>query len=68
MFHPLVHLLSALSVLIVVGYGGTLVISGRISLGDFIAFNMYLGMLTWPMMAVGWVINICSGARRRWPG
>src|SRR5690606_337329 len=57
MFHPLVQLLSALSVVIVVGYGGSLVIYGRISLGDFIAFNMYLGMLTWPMMAVGWVIN-----------
>src|SRR5690606_17684431 len=63
MFHPLVHLLSALSVLIVVGYGGTLVIYGRISLGDFIAFNMYLGMLTWPMMAVGWVINMLQRGR-----
>src|SRR5690606_33437381 len=34
-----------------------LVILGTISLGDFIAFNMYLGMLTWPMMAIGHVIN-----------
>ncbi|REJ35655.1 MAG: ABC transporter ATP-binding protein [Bacillota bacterium] len=57
LFHPLIQFLSALSVLVVVGYGGTLVILGSISLGDFIAFNMYLGMLTWPMMAVGWVIN-----------
>jgi len=63
MFHPLVQLLSALSVVIVVGYGGSLVIYGRISLGDFIAFNMYLGMLTWPMMAVGWVINMIQRGR-----
>ncbi|OUM98351.1 MAG: multidrug ABC transporter ATP-binding protein [Firmicutes bacterium ZCTH02-B6] len=63
MFHPLVQLLSALSVVIVVGYGGSLVIYGRISLGDFIAFNMYLGMLTWPMMAVGWVINMLQRGR-----
>ncbi len=63
MFHPLVQFLSALSVIIVVGYGGSLVIYGRISLGDFIAFNMYLGMLTWPMMAVGWVINMLQRGR-----
>ena len=63
LFHPLVQLLAALSVLIVVGYGGSLVIYGRISLGDFIAFNMYLGMLTWPMMAVGWVINMLQRGR-----
>lgn len=58
MFHPLVQFLAALSVLVVVGYGGSLVVLGTISLGDFIAFNMYLTMLTWPMMAVGWVINM----------
>lgn len=63
LFHPLIQFLSALSVLIVIGYGGTLVILGTISLGDFIAFNMYLGMLTWPMMAVGHVINHLQRAR-----
>lgn len=57
LFHPLIQFLSALSVLIVIAYGGSLVILGTISLGDFIAFNMYLSMLTWPMMAIGWVIN-----------
>lgn len=63
MFHPLVQFLAALSVLIVVGYGGSLVVVGTISLGDFIAFNMYLTMLTWPMMAVGWVINMMQRGR-----
>lgn len=63
MFHPLVQFLAALSVLVVVGYGGSLVVLGTISLGDFIAFNMYLTMLTWPMMAVGWVINMMQRGR-----
>src|SRR6056297_138488 len=57
LFHPLVQFISALSFLIVIGYGGILVIRGTISLGDFVAFNSYLGMLTWPMMALGLVIN-----------
>jgi len=57
-FYPLVQYLSALSLLIVLGYGSVLVIIGEISLGDFISFNGYLAMLTWPMMAMGWVINI----------
>ena len=39
-------------------YGGREVIGGRMTLGDFVAFNAYLGMLTWPMIALGWVINI----------
>ena len=32
--------------------------AGRMTLGDFVAFNAYLGMLSWPMIALGWVINI----------
>lgn len=58
MFHPVVQFMSALSFLIVIGYGGTLVIYGDISLGDFIAFEAYLALLVWPMMAIGWVINV----------
>lgn len=58
LFFPLVQFISALSYLIVLAYGGTMVIDGRISLGDFVAFNSYLALLIWPMMALGWVINI----------
>jgi len=58
MFFPLVQFISSISFLVVIWYGGTLVIRGDISLGDFIAFNSYLGLLVWPMMAIGWVINI----------
>jgi ATP-binding cassette, subfamily B, multidrug efflux pump len=39
-------------------FGGTQVIAGKISLGSFVAFNTYLGMLIWPMIAFGWVINL----------
>lgn len=58
MFLPVVQLISAISFLIVIGYGGNLVITGKISLGDFIAFHAYLQLLVWPMMAMGWVINV----------
>jgi ATP-binding cassette subfamily B protein len=58
MFFPLVEFLSSLSFVVLIGVGGIYAVYGYISLGDFISFNMYLGMLVWPMMAVGWVINI----------
>lgn len=57
-FHPLVQFLASISFLIVIWYGGTLVMMNEISLGDFIAFNSYLSLLVWPMMAIGWVINL----------
>ena len=57
-FHPLIQFVASVSFLVVIVYGGKLVMLDTISLGDFIAFNNYLGLLIWPMMAVGWVINI----------
>jgi len=57
-FHPLIGFLASLSFIIVLGYGGILVLDGSITLGDFIAFNSYLGMLIWPIMAIGWVMNM----------
>lgn len=56
-FSPLIEFISSLSFVILILLGGTFVILGKISLGDFITFNMYLGNLVWPMMAIGWVIN-----------
>lgn len=44
--------------LILLWIGGRLVILDRISLGDLVAFFSYMGMLTWPMIALGWVINL----------
>ncbi|MBU5675606.1 ABC transporter ATP-binding protein/permease [Alkaliphilus sp. MSJ-5] len=58
MFHPFIQLMASLSFLIAIFYGSTLVIYGQISLGDFVAFNSYLSLLVWPMMAIGWVINM----------
>jgi len=57
LFWPLVQFIAGLGFVVVLGYGGRLVISGDISLGDFVAFGGYLGMATWPMMAIGWVVN-----------
>lgn len=57
-FRPFIELISAISFLLVIFYGGKEVILNRISLGDFIAFNSYLSLLIWPMMALGYVINI----------
>lgn len=56
-FHPLTEFIASLSLIILLAVGGTYAVYGIISLGDFISFNMYLGNLVWPMMAIGWVIN-----------
>ncbi|NLL71103.1 MAG: ABC transporter ATP-binding protein [Epulopiscium sp.] len=57
---PLAGGVAGLSMLIVMGYGGYLAMIGDISLGGFIIFIQYLEMLIWPMMALGWCINILS--------
>ncbi len=51
-------LVASLSFVIALWYGGLLVIKGTITLGSFVAFNSYLGMLIWPITALGWVVNI----------
>ena len=52
--------LSGLGALVLLWLGGLEVMSGRITRGDFVAFYVYLGMLTWPMIALGWVINLAQ--------
>ncbi|UCF67648.1 MAG: ATP-binding cassette domain-containing protein, partial [Acidobacteriota bacterium] len=49
---------AGLSTLIVLFVGGGHVIEGRITFGDFVAFNGYLGLLVWPTIAFGWIINV----------
>ncbi|MGD9566850.1 MAG: ABC transporter ATP-binding protein [Sedimentibacter sp.] len=56
--HPFMLMVSGLSLAIAIGYGGYITILGQITLGDFTAFVAYLGMLVWPMMAIGIMINI----------
>ncbi|MBZ5536225.1 MAG: ABC transporter ATP-binding protein/permease [Acidobacteriia bacterium] len=57
-FYPSLELLIGLAFVVVLWFGGMQVISGRITLGSFVKFNTYLGMLVWPMIAFGWVINL----------
>jgi len=56
--HPLITLISTISLLIILAYGSNLVINGIITLGDFVAFISYIEILIWPMMAIGFVINV----------
>jgi len=63
LFFPLINMIGASASLIALVLGGRMVIYGQISLGEFITFNQYLGMLVWPMMAVGWVLNIIQRSR-----
>ena len=57
-FHPSLILLTGLGTVVVLWYGGGQVIRGSITLGDFVAFSFYLTLLTWPMIALGWVTNL----------
>jgi len=57
-FFPIILFFSNLSMVIVLYLGGRLTIFQSISTGDFVAFMSYLGMLAWPMMALGWAINV----------
>ena len=57
-FFPVILFFSNLSMAIVLYLGGKLTIFQSISTGDFVAFMSYLGLLAWPMMALGWAINV----------
>jgi len=57
-FEPLMEVLIGLTFLVVLWMGGRQVVVGRISIGSFIMFNTYMGMLVWPMIALGWVVNL----------
>jgi ATP-binding cassette subfamily B protein len=57
-FFPMMILFSNLSLAIVLFLGGRQTIDFTITPGDFVAFISYLGLITWPMMAIGWVTNL----------
>lgn len=57
-FHPLLGLLAGASLVVVLYLGGLEAIAGRITIGDYVAFFFYLSMLTWPLIALGWVTNL----------
>ena len=58
LMQPGFSIFAGLGMVAVVGVGGMLVLQNTISVGSFVAFGMYLGMLTWPLIALGWVINL----------
>jgi ATP-binding cassette subfamily B multidrug efflux pump len=62
-FDPLIDFLAAVTSAIALFYGGRMVINGSVSLGDFVAFIAYLGMLVWPFIALGYVVNVLQRGR-----
>jgi ATP-binding cassette subfamily B protein len=56
--YPGIQLLMGTGAVLVVWLGGRMAVSGRITIGEFVAFGAYLAMLHWPMIALGWVVNI----------
>jgi ATP-binding cassette subfamily B protein len=66
LFHPLLAFLSGVAALLVLYLGGREVVAGRLTLGQFVAFTVYIGMLNWPMVALGWVINIFQRGLASW--
>ncbi|MFA6026203.1 MAG: ABC transporter ATP-binding protein [Ignavibacteriaceae bacterium] len=62
LFQPILFLITGLSIIIVIWVGGSEVINNKLMLGDVTALIIYLGMLIWPIIAFGWVINIIQQA------
>ncbi len=62
LFFPMMMLFTNLGLAVVIWFGGRLTILGDITTGDFVAFISYLNLLTWPMMALGWVTNLIQRA------
>jgi len=58
LFEPGIKIITGISYLIGIGYGAYLVFNSELSLGELVTFNMFLGMLIWPMIAMGELINI----------
>ena len=65
-FHPSLALLLGLSALVVLWIGSRQVIAGRLTVGDLVAFNAYVAMLSWPVIAFGWVTNMLQRGMAAW--
>ncbi len=57
-FEPLLETLIGLTLLLTLWIGGRQVLAGRMTVGSFVMFNAYMAMLIWPMIALGWVVNL----------
>jgi ATP-binding cassette subfamily B protein len=58
LFFPLLTLMGGLSGVAVLYLGGRLIMAGQVTVGEFVAFGVYLAMLVWPMIALGWAVNL----------
>lgn len=58
LFHPVLGLLTGVAMALVIWIGAGQVVANTISIGDLVAFIFYLNLLTWPMIALGWVVNL----------
>jgi ATP-binding cassette subfamily B protein len=65
-FYPSMSFFLGLGSLLVLWLGSREVIRGRITIGEFVAFNSYLVMLSWPMIAFGWVTNMLQRGMASW--
>lgn len=65
-FGPALDIVTGFSLLLTLLYGGRMVLEGQVSIGQFVAFNSYIGMLVWPMIACGDCINSFSQAVAAW--
>lgn len=59
---PMMFLLTSLSAILVIYFGGLEVMKGKMTVGNISSFLVYLGQLTWPMIAFGWIINLIQRA------
>ena len=57
-FHPLMGYIISFSMIMTLALGGRAAINEEITIGGFIAFFSYLGMLVWPMIAIGWIVDM----------
>ena len=61
-FMPMLFMITGISIIVVIWVGGSMIIQNKITLGEIMAFVAYLGMLIWPIIAFGWIINISQQA------
>lgn len=58
LMHPMIWTIGGVCGVIILLVGGNRVIEGEMTMGGFVAFNSYMGTLMWPMIAIGWVVNM----------
>ncbi|HHY18927.1 MAG TPA: ABC transporter ATP-binding protein [Firmicutes bacterium] len=63
LMRPLIMLAGSATFIVVIWYGGKLVIDGTIMFGDLMAFTMYLGNMTWPLLNLGWLFNLINRSK-----